>query len=59
MARKVLSEEDDRRLLKEFKSVESDIYSYAHESYEQLATELEDRVVKTSPKMRAGTGRVA
>ena len=59
MARKVLSEEDDQRLLKEFKSVESDIYSYAHESYEQLATELEDRVVKTSPKMRAGTGRVA
>ena len=59
MARKVLSEEDDRRLLKEFKSVESDIYSYAHESYEQLATELEDRVVKTPPKMRAGAGRVA
>ena len=59
MARKVLSEEDDQRLLKEFKSVESDIYSYAHESYEQLATELEDRVVKTSPKMRAGTGHVA
>lgn len=59
MARKVLSEEDDQRLLKEFKSVESDIYSYAHESYEQLATELEDRVVKTSPKMRASTGRVA
>ena len=59
MARKVLSEEDDQRLLKEFKSVESDIYSYAHESYEQLATELEDRVVKTSPKMRAGAGRVA
>ena len=59
MARKVLSEEDDQRLLKEFKSVESDIYSYAHESYEQLATELEDRVVKTSPKMIAGTGRVA
>jgi len=59
MARKVLSEEDDQRLLKEFKSVESDIYSYAHESYEQLATELEDRVVKTSPKMRANTGRVA
>ncbi len=59
MARKVLSEEDDQRLLKEFKSVESDIYSYAHESYEQLATELEDSVVKTSPKMRAGTGRVA
>jgi len=59
MARKVLSEEDDQRLLKEFKSVESDIYSYAHESYEQLATELDDRVVKTSPKMRAGAGRVA
>jgi hemerythrin-like domain-containing protein len=59
MARKVLSEEDDQRLLKEFKSVESDIYSYAHESYEQLATELEDRVVKTSPKMRAPAGRVA
>jgi hemerythrin-like domain-containing protein len=59
MARKVLSEEDDQRLLKEFKSVESDIFSYAHESYEQLATELEDRVVKASPKMRARTGRVA
>ena len=59
MARKVLSEEDDQGLLKEFKSVESDIYSYAHESYEQLATELEDRVVKASPKKRAGTGRVA
>ena len=59
MANKLLSEEDDQRLLKEFKSVESDIYSYAHESYEELATELEDRVVKTSPKMRAGTGRVA
>jgi len=59
MANKVLSEEDNRRLLKEFKSVESDIYSYAHESYEQLATELEDRVVKTSPKMRADIGRVA
>ena len=59
MARKVLSEEDDQRLLKEFESVESDIFSYAHESYEQLATELEDRVVKASPKMIAGTGRVA
>ena len=59
MARKVLSEEDDQRLLKEFKSVESDIFSYAHESYEQLAIELEDRVVKASPKMRARTGRVA
>ena len=59
LARKVLSEEDDQRLLKEFRSVESDIYSYAHESYEQLATELEDRVLTTSPKMRASTGRVA
>ena len=59
MARKVLSEEDDQRLLKEFKSVESDIFSYAHESYEQLATQLEDRVVRASPKMRASTGRVA
>jgi len=59
MARKVLSEEDDQRLLKEFKSIESDIFSYAHESYGQLATELEDRVVKASPKMRARTGRVA
>lgn len=59
LARKVLSEEDDQRLLKEFRSVESDIYSYAHESYEQLPTELEDRVLTTSPKMRASTGRVA
>lgn len=59
MARKVLSEEDDERLLKEFKSVESDIFSYAHESYEQLATQLEERVAKASPKMRANTGRVA
>jgi hemerythrin-like domain-containing protein len=59
MARKVLSEEDDQRLLQEFKSVESDIFSYAHESYEHLATELEDRVVKTSPKIRAGAGRVS
>ena len=57
-ARKVLSEEDDQRLLKEFRSVESDIFSYAHESYEQLATELEDRVVKASPKMRTSAGRV-
>ncbi len=59
LARKVLSEEDDQHLLREFRSVESDIYSYAHESYEQLATELEDRVLRTSPKMRASTGRVA
>ena len=59
LARKVLSEEDDQRLLREFESVESDIYSYAHESYEQLATELEDRVLRASPKMRSSTGRVA
>ena len=52
LVRKVLSAEDDERLLKEFTSVESDIYSHAHESYEQLATQLEDRVVKASPKMR-------
>lgn len=56
LARKVLSAEDDERLLKEFTSVESDIYSHAHESYEQLATQLEDRVVKTSPKMRIAAG---
>jgi hemerythrin-like domain-containing protein len=59
LARKVLSVQDDERLLKEFTSVESDIFSYAHESYEQLATELEDRVVKTSPKMRTRAGRMA
>lgn len=59
LARKVLSEEDDQRLLKEFESVESDIYSNAHESYEQLATKLEDRVLRASPKMRSSTGRVA
>ncbi len=59
MARKVLSDEDDERLLKEFRSVESDIYAYAHESYEQLATELEIRVLRASPKMRASAGRVA
>ena len=57
LARKVLSVQDDERLLKEFTSVESDIFSYAHESYEQLATELEDRVVKASPKMRIAAGQ--
>ena len=59
MARKVLSDEDDERLLKEFRSVESDIYAYAHERYEQLATELEIRVLRASPKMRASARRVA
>ena len=57
LARKVLSVQDDERLLKEFTSVEADIFSYAHESYEQLATELEDRVVKASPKMRIAAGQ--
>jgi hemerythrin-like domain-containing protein len=52
LARKVLSAEDDERLLKEFASVESDIFVQAHESYEQLAIELEVRAVKASPKMR-------
>ena len=50
LAKKVLSVQDDERLLKEFTSVESDIFSNAHENYEQLATELEDRVVKASPR---------
>lgn len=59
LARKVLSEQDDQRLLKEFSSVEADIFSRVHESYEQLATELEDRAVTASPKMRAATRRVA
>jgi hemerythrin-like domain-containing protein len=52
LARKVLSADDDKALLKEFASVESDIYFQAYESYEQLATRLEDRIVRASPKMR-------
>jgi hemerythrin-like domain-containing protein len=59
LARKVLSDQDDQRLMEEFSSAESDIFSSVHESYEQLATELEDRVVTASPKMRAATRRVA
>ena len=59
LAGKVLSEQDDQRLLKEFSSVEADIFSYVHESYEQLATELEDRAMTASPKMRAASRRVA
>ena len=57
LARKVLSVQDDERLLKEFTSVESDIFAYTHESYDQLATELEDRIVKASPKMRIAAGQ--
>ena len=53
MAEKVLSEADDERLLVEFASVESDISSSAHESYEHMATELEKRVMLVSPKMRS------
>lgn len=59
LARKVLSEQDDQRLLEEFRSVESDIFSHAHERYEELATELEHRVLTASPKMRDAAARVA
>jgi hemerythrin-like domain-containing protein len=59
LADKVLSAGDQERLLKEFANVESDIYSHAHESFEQLADDLEERAVKASPKMRTVSGHVA
>ena len=52
LAEKVFSAGDQERLLKGFADVESGIYHHAHESYEQLADDLEERVVKASPKMK-------
>ena len=59
LAEKVLSAGDHERLLKEFADVESGIYPHAHESYEQLAGDLEERVLKASPKMKSVSVRVA
>ena len=57
LARKVLSLQDEVHLLEEFASVESDIFPHAHETYEQLATELEVRVVRALPNKRIAAER--
>lgn len=57
LAAKVLSADDDNQLLQNFASVESDIFSDAHQTYEQLAANLAERVLTASPKMRAVSGK--
>lgn len=59
LATKVLSPQEDELLMEEFASVEADIYSDAHESYEHLAADLECRVLAASPKMRSVMADVA
>ena len=59
LATKVLSPQEDEQLMKEFASVEADIYRDAHESYEQLAIDLERRVLAASPKMRSVIAKIA
>lgn len=59
LAEKVLLAGDQERLLKEFADVESDIYPHAHERYEQLADDLEERVLQASPKMKTVSAHVA
>jgi len=59
LATKVLSAQEDQLLVREFASVEGDIYRGAYERYEQLAGDLERRVLAASPKMRGMMAEVA